>query len=397
MSSALKEAFSGGKGYWSWILILIFFIFVGLATFTNQLEEGLALTGMTDQVSWGFYVANFTFLVGMAAAAVMLIIPAYIFNNLDARRVVLLGEGLAVAASLMCMLFVLVDMGRPERLLHMIPGIGQLNWPDSLLAWDILVLTGYLLLNLLIPGYILYHRFHGLEYNKKLIFVAVLISIFWAFSIHTVTAFLFASNTGRYFWHTALLAPRFLASAFTAGPAFIILAFFTINRVSPYKIGHQSIQLLAVITTIAMQINLLMLGAELFTEFYGEGQHSASARYLFFGLQGLDSLVFWIYFAIFCNISAVLLLMIRKTRQKQLTLMIACIFAVIGVWLEKGIGFVIPGFIPTPIGEVFEYAPTFLEIKISLGIWGIGLLVFTLLIKATLPIQRGTLHGKALD
>ncbi|MDH5560136.1 MAG: polysulfide reductase NrfD [Deltaproteobacteria bacterium] len=388
----VQQLFMGGRYYWSWIFGLNFFILIGLINYFRQYNTGLILTGMSDQVSWGFYVSNFTYLVGIAAAAVMLVIPAYIFNRPEAKKVVLLGEGLAVAASLMCILFVTVDMGRPDRLWHMLPFIGRFNWPMSLLTWDVIVLSGYLLLNLFMPLYILFHEYSEKDSNKKFIFIAAVVSMFWAISIHTVTAFLFASNPARPFWHSALLAPKFLASAFTAGPAFIILAFRVIDRSDAYRIGHKAIDLLAAIVAIAMQVNLLMLVSELFTEFYSEGTHSASARYLFFGLHGFNSLVPWIYTSILMNIVAAVILMVEKWRRNNTLLSIACVLAMVGVWIEKGMGFVIPGFIPTPIGEVFEYGPTWTEIFISLGIWCAGLLVFTILVKAAIPIQRGRLR-----
>ncbi len=382
-----KEVLKGGKAYWTWILSLVFLIFLGLFTYIGQFQTGLIKTGMSDQVSWGLYVANFTYLVGMAAAAVMIVIPTYIFNQDSAKRVIILGEGLAVAATIMCMLFVTVDMGRPDRIWHLFPVIGRFNWPYSILTWDVIVLQGYMLLNLLVPGYILYHRYSGRDYNHGLVFFLAVISMFWAFSIHTVTAFLFSSNSARPFWHVSLLAPKFIASAFTAGPAFIIIAFRVIKSRTTFEVPDKIINLLAIIVTVAMQINLFMLGAELFTEFYAETSHSASAHYLFFGLKGLNSLAPWIYTAILLNVIAVILLMVHKTRSNPKTLTLACIFAAVGVWIEKGMGFVVPGFIPTPLGEIQEYLPTLTEVKVSIGVWAIGLLVFTILVKAAIPIE----------
>ena len=384
---SIKEILTGGKVYWTWIIALIFFSFLGLFTYVGQFQTGLIKTGMSDQVSWGLYVANFTYLVGMAAAAVMIVIPAYIFHQESAKRVVIIGEGLAVAATIMCVLFVTVDMGRPDRVWHLFPVIGLFNFPYSLLTWDVAVLQGYMLLNLLVPGYILYHRYAGKSYNTKFVFFLAVISMFWAFSIHTVTAFLFSSNSARPFWHISLLAPKFIASAFTAGPAFIIIAFRIIKIRTTFDIPEKIINLLALIVTVAMQINLFMLGAELFTEFYAETSHSAHAHYLFFGLKGLNGLVPWIYTAILLNVVAVVLLMFHKTRTNTNTLTIACVLAAVGVWIEKGMGFVVPGFIPTPLGEIQEYLPTLTEVKVSLGVWAIGLLVFTVLVKAAIPIE----------
>ena len=384
---AARHSVKGGWVFWSWISFLIFVASMGVFTYADQWQNGLAVTGMSDQESWGFYVSNFTYLVGVAAAAVMLVIPAYIFHHEPAKRVVILGEGLAVAACIMCILFVSADMGHAERAWHMAPMIGKFNWPASLLTWDVIVLSGYLALNLFMPGYILYHAYYKTQANKTLVMVLAIVSMFWAISIHTITAFLFVSNTARPFWHSALSAPRFLASAFTSGPAFIIMAFTLMHKAKIFNIGWKVIDFLALIVAVSMQINLIMLLAELFTEFYNSGAHSASAHYLFMGLNGYHKLVPWIWSAMALNLVAAVLLMVEKTRKDHRILFVACMMAAVGVWIEKGMGFVIPGFIPTPLGEIFEYSPTLMEVKISLGILAIGMLAFTLMINALIPIK----------
>lgn len=390
-----REIFTGSKTYWIWLGCLAAVAGLGAVAYGFQLQNGLVTSGMSDQVSWGIYIANFTFLVGLAAAAVMLVIPAYIFHNKSAKHVVLLGEGVAVAACIMCMLFVTVDLGRPDRILHLLPFIGRFNWPASMLAWDMVVLSGYLVLNLSIPAYVLYNKYQGHEPETKKYFPAVLIAIFWAISIHTVTAFLLSSNTARPFWHTALLGPRFLASAFTAGPAFMIIAFRIIDAKTEFKVEESSIRLLAVITAVALQINLFMLGSEIFTEFYSETSHAASAHYLFKGIGDANGLLPWIYTAITIEIFALVILMVNPFRENKMLLGIASVFAICGVWVEKGMGLVIPGFIPTPLGEIFEYTPSGVEILVSLGIWAIGFIVLTVLAKAAIPIETGRLKTKS--
>lgn len=392
---ALRVMATGSKTYWLWLLFLGLILAYGAEAYYQQFQLGLVLTGMSDQVSWGFYIANFAFLVGVAAAAVLLVIPAYIFDRKEVKEVVLVGEGIAVAAVIMAMLFVVADLGRPERFWHMIPGIGQLNFPLSLLAWDVVVLTGYLLLNLGIPFYILYSKYCGREPNLRVYFPFVLLAILWAISIHTVTAFLFSANPARPYWHTALLGPRFIASAFASGPALIILTLQVIRKVSTYRISREVINLLALIMTFAMQINLFFVGAELFTDFYNEGAHSASIRYLFLGLEGFASLRPWIWAALTMNILAVTILTIHPLRRRTVTLNVACVLACVGVWIEKGMGLVIPGFIPTPLGEVFEYAPTATELAVSAGIWALGAIIFTLLARLVIAVEQGEISGRA--
>ncbi len=385
----IREMLRGPREYWLWLGALAAIVAFGAWSYSQQLMNGLVVTGMSDQVSWGFYISNFAFLVGIAAAAVLLVIPAYIFDRKDVKEVVLIGEGMAVAAVLMAILFVIVDLGRPDRLWHMMPGIGRFHWPVSLLAWDVLVLSIYLLLNLAIPFYVLYSNYRGKEPNFRRYFPFVVLAMFWAISIHTVTAFLFSANPARPFWHTALLGPRFIASAFASGPALIIITLQIVRKVTSYEISQSVINMLSVIMTFALQISLFFVGVELFTDFYNEGAHAASIHYLFFGLGGFSSLKSWIWFALILNLIALVILMIHPLRQKTALLNIACVLAFVGIWIEKGMGLVIPGFIPTPRGEIFEYTPTSVELGVAAGIWAFGILVFTMLAKAVIAIKQG--------
>ncbi|MEE4379315.1 MAG: NrfD/PsrC family molybdoenzyme membrane anchor subunit [Candidatus Competibacteraceae bacterium] len=395
LRDGVREMLRGGWLYRIWLGVLLIVIVIGVGFYVNQLRFGLVTTGMSDQVSWGFYIANFAFLVGVAASAVLLVVPAYVFHRKDIKDVVLLGEGMAVAAVVTAMLFVIVDMGRPDRLWHMIPLLGRFNFPISLLAWDVVVLTGYLLLNLCIPLLMLFTRYRGGEPNLNLYFPFILLAIVWAISIHTVTAFLFSANSARPFWHTALLGPRFIASAFVSGPALFILALQLIRRTANYPVSPKVIDTLAIIMTIALQISLFFVIAELFTDFYNEGEHAASVHYLYLGLEGFQALRPWIWSALALNITAVIILMIHPLRRNRVTLSLACVLAFVGIWIEKGMGLVVPGFIPTPLGEIFEYTPTANEILIAIGCWSVGILIFTLLAKAGISIETGRLRQAA--
>ena len=393
LRDAVAAMFRGERAYWLWLGALATVIVAGVIAYGVQLDRGLVVTGMSDQVSWGFYIANFTFLVGIAASAVLLVIPAYIFHRDDIKSVTLIGEGLAVAAVLAAMLFVIVDLGRPDRLLHMLPVIGRFNFPQSMLAWDVVVLAGYLLLNLAIPGYVHYCHYRQRKPNFAAYFPFVVLAMFWAIAIHTVTAFLFSANTARPFWHVALLGPRFIASAFVSGPALLILVLQVLGRVSRYRVPASVIATLALIMTVSLQISLFFVGVELFTDFYNETAHAASVRYLYFGLGGLASLAPWIWLALAMNGVAVIILTVNPLRRRRQLLNLACVLAIAGIWIEKGMGFVVPGFIPTPLREVFEYAPSAVELIVAAGIWALAVLVFTLLAKASIAIELGDLRA----
>jgi Ni/Fe-hydrogenase subunit HybB-like protein len=538
-----RIAFVGDWRYYAWMGLLTVICLLGINAYAKQLVHGLVVTGMSDEVSWGVYIANFTFLVGVAAAAVMMVIPVYIYDNEELHDLVIFGELLAVAAIIMCLLFVTVDLGRPDRFWHLIPGLGQMNFPRSMLSWDVIVLNGYLLLNVHICGYLLYCRYQKKKPSKWFYIPFVFLAIVWAVSIHTVTAFLYVGLGGRPFWNASIVGPRFLASAFTAGPALIILALQVIRRVtasgsatelaagtdagdrpgraatlndfeqlarelpemfsvpvairgrallgatvievgpgdvllrqgtvSPFAffvlsgrvvvkreesgraritrtarpgdqfgevsalhgtpreataiveepsrilrlpgtalrvlmetremdltvrsrmterlmITDRSLLILRGIVQVSMIINVFLLVCEVFKEFYSGTTHGASAKYLFLGLEGHHALVPWIWTAIGFNLIAMVLLVLPLSRGLKY-LNIACVLSIVGIWIEKGMGLVIPGFIPTPLGAVVDYVPSLNETLVCLGIWAFGLLCYTIFLRMSVPILQGRL------
>ena len=385
---------NGRKSYHIWMGILTFLMLVGMYCYSLQLEYGLNVTGMNDRVSWGLYISNFTFLVGVAAAAVMLVLPAYVLKDIDFKQAVLIGEGLAVAALFMCLAFVIADMGGPARLWHMIPIIGVFNFPNSMLTWDVLALNGYLFINLSIPFYILIMRYQGKTPNPKIYIPGVFISVFWAVAIHLVTAFLYQGLQARPFWNNALLGPRFLASAFAAGPSLIIIALAVIRKFTDFKIDDKTIKKIALVVTVAAQINLVMLISELFKEFYAPTHHSESAYYLFFGLHGKNALVPWIWTAIAMNVTATVILTFHKLRNNLNILYFACALLFLGIWVEKGFGLIVPGFVPGPWGKIAEYLPTQIEIGVTIGIWAMGAFIFSILARTGIAIELGKIKFK---
>ena len=543
-------SFVGDWRYYTWVGTLTALCLLGINAYAKQFVAGLELTGMSDQVSWGVYIANFTFLVGMAAAAVMLVIPVYIYKNEDLHDLVIFGELLAVAAILMCLAFVTVDLGRPDRFWHLIPGIGVFHFPGSMLSWDVLVLNGYLVLNVYICGYLLFCRYNNRKPATWFYIPFVFTAIVWAISIHTVTAFLYVGLGGRPFWNSSIVGPRFLASAFTGGPAFIILSLQVIRRATASKIlvsdqdgqGHpgpgkaardrfqrqatladldrlidrlpefrevpleerqkclagalhldvaagevllrqgetsqeafwviegkvvvrreengrlritrtvgpgelcgevsalsgtqreataaaampseilsipadslnrlmktkklhdvitwrmgerlmisdRSLLILRSIVQVSMIINVFLLANEIFTEFYNSNKHDVSWKYLILGLKGYHALVPWFWSAMTLNITAMIILMLPLSRTLK-WLNVACVLCIFGIWIEKGMGLVVPGFIPTPLGEMVEYLPTRNETLICVGIWAFGMLCFTIFLRMAVPILQGQL------
>jgi len=378
--------------YYAWMLFLLAVVAVGGIAYLSQLKGGLGVTAMTNQVSWGLYISNFTFLVGVAAAAVLLIIPAYVYNWAPIKEIAVLGEGLAVSALVMCMLFVTLDLGRPERVWHLLPVVGRPNFPSSMLVWDIIVLTGYLLLNVGIPLYVLVKIYSGRGTKDWLIMPLIFLSIPWAVGIHTVTAFLYNGFGGRPFWNAAILAPRFLASAFCSGPAISLLAFQVIRKFSKFEVKDEALFKIGEMICIAMGLNLFLLGCEVYKELYTGSIHKSPIIYLYAGLHGHSALVPWIWTATGFNVLAFFIFLIPKTRKNLVTLNLGCLLIVGGVWIEKGMGLIVPGFIPTPMGEIWEYTPNRIEILISAGVFAVGLLIYTLLLKVAVAIETGEMR-----
>jgi len=389
--TAFKHVLKGSRAYYYWVGFLLAVMVVGAVSYGRQLNDGLVVSAMRDQVSWGFYISNFTFLVGVAAAAVLLVVPAYIYNFKPIKEIVLFGELMAVAAISMCIMFVFVDMGRPDRLWHVIPVLGRMNFPSSLLAWDIIVLNGYLAINLFISFYVLNKMAHSKEYSMSLIKPLIILSIPWAVSIHTVTAFLFNGLSSRPFWNASILAPRFLASAFCSGPALMIIVFQIIRKVSKIDIDDKALFKIAELVAYALGINLFLFAAEFFKEFYSGSVHLAPMKYLYFGLHGHSNLVPWMWTAMLFNVSAFFMFLIPRTRNNFLTLNAACVMVTIGIYIEKGMGLAVPGFIPGALGEIYEYSPTMLEKTVTLSIWATGALIYTLLLKFAIPVYTGKL------
>jgi Ni/Fe-hydrogenase subunit HybB-like protein len=394
-TATLSAMLKGGRAYYLWLAFLLAWVVLGVVAYLHQLDVGLSATNMMDQVPWGAYIANFTYLVGMAAAAVMLVIPAYIYDDHALHDVVVLGELLAVAVLTMCLMFVMVDIGRPDRAWHLLPVIGRFNWPISMLAWDVIVLNGYLVLNFYITTYLLYTKFCGRQPERKKYIPFVFLAIGWAVSIHTVTAFLYSGMGSRPHWNAAILAPRFLASAFAAGPSLMIVALSIIRDKMGFPVKDAALNRLRQIVAVTMLINLFF--SEIFTELYSFKHHAASMRYLLFGLHGHDKLVPYIWSAIVLDVFAAVVFTTKRLHSNKNILRAACGAAVVGVWVEKGMGLVIPGFVPTPLGEVVDYVPSFTEFCVSAGIWAFGALMYTLLLKAAVPIELGKLRLNPSD
>ena len=380
----LEIAIKGSKTYWLWIVFLLAVMGAGAVVYIDQFMNGLMITNMSRDVSFGFYIANFTFLVGVAAGGVMVVIPYYLHNYEKFHRITILGEFLAVAALIMCLLFVLVDVGQPTRLLNvwLYPSV------KSVLFWDTLVLNGYLGLNIIIGWKLLEAERNQVEpplWTKPLIYL----SIPFAIGIHTVTAYLYCGLPGRGYWLTAILAPRFLASAFAAGPAFLIILCYIIKKFTKFDPGWEAIQTLSKIVCWAIIANLFFFFCEVFVVYYSNiPGHLAHMQYLLFGYHGYHALVPWMWTGITLMILGAVFLVIPQLRNNKTLLPFTCAMIFIGAWIDKGLGMISGGFVPSPLHHVTEYAPSGKEIIITLAVYATGFLILTILFKLATQVKE---------
>jgi molybdopterin-containing oxidoreductase family membrane subunit len=386
----IELSLKGGKAYWCWIAALVAIIAIGLAAYKHQYEFGLGVTGLSRDISWGFYIAQLTFLVGVAASAVMVVLPYYLHNHKAFGRLTVIGEFTAVASVTMCGLFLFVDIGQPERALN----VFLYPSPHSIVFWDSMVLIGYLFINIIVGWKVTEAERNGVK-PEAWVYPIIYVSIPWAFAIHTVTAFIYCGLPGRGFWLTAIMAPRFLASAFSAGPAFLVLVCLVLRRTGRLDPGRDAVQTLAKIITYGLAANLFFLACEVFVVFYsGLPDHVQHFKYLYFGLEGHSLLAPWMWTALLLMSVSCILLIIPSTRKNENILAVTCVALFIGTWIDKGLGLVTGGFVPTTLHRVQDYIPTLPEVLISTGIFGVGLLVLTILLKLVVEVRRETKGGQ---
>lgn len=386
VTGCFKIIINGGRVYYASLFFLLSLIVWGGFGYFGQLQDGLILSNMRDSVSWGFYIGNFTFLVGVAAAAVMLVIPAYIYHWKPIKEIVIFGEILAICSVIMCLSFIMVDIGNPLRFWHMLPFFGTMNFPSSVLAWDFFVLSTYFLINLFVVTYLLYKHFYKKDYNQSIIMPLVLFSIPAAIAIHTVTAFLYNALPARPFWNSALLAPRFLTTAFCSGPALLILIFQVLRKTTKFEIKDEAIFRIAELMVYSMFIYLFFTLAELFKEFYSDTEHIVYWEYLLFGVAKNREIVMYSWGSIIMGLIAFLLFLIPSTRKNFFTLNIGAVLIYFSVYFEKGITLIIPGFSPDVLGQFYFYTPSETEIRTAVMIFSAGGMLFAFISKIAIAI-----------
>ncbi|MBI4805346.1 MAG: polysulfide reductase NrfD [Desulfovibrio sp.] len=379
----IEKALKGSPRYFGVLMAFLAIMGIGGGFYLVQLNNGLMITGLSRDVSWGFYIAQFTYMVGVAASAVMLVLPYYFHHYKAYSKMIIMGEFLAIAAVIMCLGFIVIDIGQPQRMLNVLIN----STPNSVLFWDMVVLNGYLILNVVIGWTSLmayWKRVSPPAWVKPLVYT----SIVWAFSIHTVTAFLYAGLPGRHYWLTAILAARFLSSAFCSGPAILLLMTLLISKVTKFDPGKEAVKTLSTTITYAMCVNVFFFFLEVFTAFYSNMPgHMDPILFLFSGFEGHTYMTPFMWIAALFAITSLILLIPYKWRYNRDVLVPALILLVIGTWIDKGMGLIAAGFTPNPFEKVTEYLPTGPELMIALMIYAVGGFVLTILWKIALEVR----------
>lgn len=384
----IEKLLTASKSYYAWLAFLLCIIAICGIVYLDQLFNGLGITGMNREVSWGLYISQFTYFVGVAASAVMLVLPAYFHHYKKFKRMIIFGEFMAVAAVVICALFIVVDLGQPQRMLNVM----LYPTPNSVMFYDMIVLIGYLCLNIVIGWVTLEAELKDTD-PPKWVKILIYISIIWAFSIHTVTAFLYAGVPGRHYWLTAIMAARFLASAFCSGPAILLLLLFAVRRLTGFDPGKEAVRTLSIIIVYAMCINVFFYLCELFTAFYSNiPGHMEPILYLFSGHDGHFAWVsYWMWAAVILAIASLVILIPPQWRNSHL-LPYALAMLVAATWIDKGLGLLIGGFTPNMFEAITPYAPTFREVMVALGVYAVGAFVLSLLWKIALDVKKSSGH-----
>ena len=383
----IEKALKGSTGYWVWMLFLLSIMGVGALSYVQQFNYGLGITGMSRDVTWGVYISQFTFLVGVAAGGLMLVLPYYLHDYKAFGRIVILGEFMAIAAIVMCLMFIIADLGQPMRALNVL----LFPTPNSMLFWDMIVLNVYLVLNILCGWVVLHSEYKGIKYPRW-IKPFIYLSIPWAISIHTVTAFLYCGLPGRHFWLTAILAPRFLASAFAAGPALLLIIAMVLKRITKFDVGREAQDKLVTIIGYAAMLNFFFLGCEFFVAYYSQiPGHMHTLDYLYWGIshgdQVYNNLVPFMRASVVMGVAGIALIFVSRAKKSDGLLVVSCLLIFISFWIDKGLGLVLGGFVPSPLDYVTEYVPSGQELAITAAVWATGALILSILYKVAISVK----------
>ncbi len=388
-----------GKGFYITISILGTLVLLGLYAYVTQYRNGLTVTGLSRQIFWGVYITNFVFFIGISHAGTFISAVLRVLKAEWRRPISRASELTTVFILLFGVGSVLIDLGRPDRMLY---AIRYAHFRSPLL-WDVCSITLYLTVSsislflALIPDIALFRDLGGKRewfyrilslgwtgtesqhrrLERAINFMSILV-IPVMITVHTVVSFVFAM-TIQPLWHSAIFGPYFVVGAIFSGVASVIVvmavlrkAYHLENYIKPIHFNNIGIFLMAM-TLLWFYFTF----AEYITIVYGnEPIHMA----IFWSkLTGKFAPLFWLHFVL-CFVIPLPILAVKRTRTIRGTV-VASISIIIGMWLER---FVI--IVPTltrqrlPIEQAF-YIPTWVEWSILAGCISFFMLLYTLFTK----------------
>jgi Ni/Fe-hydrogenase subunit HybB-like protein len=188
---------------------------------------------------------------------------------------------------------------------------------------------------------------------------------------------------------TPLLAPRFLASAFASGSALLVLLILLMRRLQGFSVTGEAVHRLLSIATYCMLIHVFFELMEWFTTFYsGLPEGANHFWYLFVGVDGNQFYVPWMRISALLAVFSLAVFLAPAWRSRRALVLLACASAFVSIWLDKGLGLMVGGFVPTDLGSVATYAPNLPEWTVVTGIWAFGALLITVLYKITFSVRE---------
>ena len=386
MSSKLKATYG----------VLGALVVAGVAAWIYQLANGLGVTGMSNGVSWGLYIACFMFFVGLSAGGLIVASSASVFHIAEYKKVALP----AIICSTVCIccagMFVLIDMGGIQRVWRILVGPN----PTSPLVWDVCVISCYLIINIVYLVFMCSKKPGAADKVSIVSRFALPIAIL----VHSVTAWIFGLQVSKE-WYTAIMAPIFVASAMDSGLALLLLALMGLNKSGVFKVENKLISSLAGLLAVCIAGDAFFIGCECLTMAY-PGAKGAEALSVMAG--GITAPFFWIEI-IGGLLIPFLLMVFAKNRANMKLVGLACVLVVAGVFCKR-IWLLFTSFYEFNIAgapgvisgssaargasgvDVFAmlgtYAPTWVEIAVVVGVVSLGALAFIVMSRMLLAGRK---------
>lgn len=391
-----------GRGFYITIAILAPILALAGFAYFRQLSSGLQVTGLNRPVYWGMYITNFVFFIGISHAGTLVSAILRVFGAEWRRPITRAAEAITVIALILGTGSIIIDMGRPDRLLNMV----RYARFGSPLVWDVTAVTIYLTASVtylylpLIPDMAILRDRPGLApwrrwlYTKlslgwsgtekqnhlleRLISIMAILIIPIAVTVHTVVSWVFAM-TVQPMWHSTIFGPYFVIGAILSGIATLIIVMAILRKV--YRLHTyltpQHFSNLGLLLLLFSLFWAYFTFSEYLTEFYGN--EPAGMRVLFSKIAGEFSPIFWAMW-LFNFIIPFVMLSNRRTRTVAGTV-ITSILINIGMWLER-YNIVVPTLtrprLPSPVAAYF---PTWVEWSILLGSIALFALLYILFSK----------------